>query len=163
MVNWPFRDLPAEMAIAVERLLDIQVVSGTTDIDDSAQTETTPFVILTVAAPDNYSLHDVEVWIDLAKATSGFAAQETSVTIQMGVARQVDGTNWRREAYAEGALSGTNAALRMQKIPVGRIPAGQSVRIMAVTSSDVADDMELPFQVLYRGLAAPTVTPVAAG
>jgi hypothetical protein len=138
------------------------VLTGTTDIDDSAQTETTPWTILTVAAPARGGLHDVEVWIDLAKATTGYAAVESSATIQLAAARQVDGTNWRREAYVEAALSGTNAANRMQKIPVGSIPAGQSVRIMAVMSADATSDMELPYQVIYRG-ELPTVTAVAAG
>lgn len=160
MPNWPFNTLPETFK---REFLDLSVISGETDIDDSAQTETTPWPILTIAAPAAGDLHDVEVWIDLAKASTGYGAGESSVTIQLGVARQVDGTNWRREAYVEGALSGTNAALRMQKIPVGRIPAGQSVRIMAVMSGDAGGDMELPFQVIYRGLYAPTVTAIAAG
>ncbi len=157
-----FNTLPE---IYKREFLSLKVLSGTTDIDDSVQTETTPWTILTIAAAAGVAgdLHDVEVWIDLAKATTGYAAVETSATIQFGVARQVDGTNWRREAYVEAALSGTNAAGRMQKIPVGRIPAGQSVRIMAVMSADATSDMELPYQVIYRGLAAPTVTPIVAG
>jgi hypothetical protein len=160
MPAWKFNTLPEDLK---REFLNLQVITGETDIDDGEQTETTPFTILTVAAHSQSDLHDVEVWIDLAKATTGYAAAESTVTIQMGVARQVDGTNWRREAYAEAALSGTLSAGRMQKIPVGRIPAGQSVRIMAVTSGDVSADVELPYQVIYRGLYAPTVTPVVAG
>lgn len=159
MVSWPHRDLPSNF---VHEFLKLNVLSGTTDIDDSVQTETTAWSILTIAAPASEDLHDVEVWLDLHKATTGYGAVESTATIQFAVARQVDGTNWRREAYAESALSGTNAASRMQKLTVGRIPAGQSVRIYAVMSADSTSDMELPYQVIYRGLVAPTVTPVAA-
>lgn len=154
-----FNTLPEEFKKA---FLALSTVSGTTDIDDSAGTESTPFVLLTVAAPAECDLHDVEVWLDLAKATTGFAAVETSVTLQFAAARAVDGTNYRREAYQEAALSGTNAASRMAKLTIGRIPAGQSVKIYAVASADVTSDMEIPYQVVYRGLYAPTVTAIAA-
>lgn len=156
---WPFRKLPEKFR---ESFLDLAVLSGTTQIDDSVQTETTPFIILTIVAPSLYDLVDVDVMIDLAKATTGYGAVESSITIQLAIARAVDGTNYRREAYNEAALSGTLAALRMQKLSVGRILAGETVRIMAVTSSDVTSDIDLPYQVYYRGMQAPTVTPVVA-
>jgi len=158
MPAWQFSSLPQEFK---EEYLDLKVLSGTTDIDDSAQTETTPWTILTIAA-GVHDLHDVDVIIDLAKATTGFAAVESTANIQLCVARAVDGTNYRREAYVEGTLTGTAAANRCQKIPVGRIPAGQTVRIMAVMSADATADMELPYQIYYRGLSAPTITEVAA-
>lgn len=138
-------------------------ISGVTDIDDSAQTETTPYSILTIAAPADAPLADVIVYLDLAKATTGFAAVESSATVQFAVARKVDGTNFRREAYNEAALSGTNAANRCQRINVGPLAAGETVAIYAVFSADVTADMEIPYQVSYRGQSAPTVTPVAAG
>lgn len=160
VVDWPFRDQPARQARAV---WDLKTVSGTTDIDDSVQTESTAFVLLTIAAPTNEDLSDVEVWFDLAKATTGYAAVESTATIQLAAARAVDGSNWRREAYQEAALSGTNAASRMAKVTVGHIPAGDSARIYAVMSADATSDMEVPYKVVYRGLAAPTITEVAAG
>jgi len=138
-----------------------QFLTGTTDIDDSAQTETTDFAILTIAA-GTYPLADVEVWIDLAKATTGFAAVESTATLQFAVARKVDGTNWRREAYNEAALSGTNAAGRMQKINIGSVSPGADVAIYVDLSADATADMELPYVVCYKGPEAPTVTPVAA-
>lgn len=160
MVAWDFKTLPQEFTAA---FLDLKVLSGTTDIDDSVQTESTAFVLLTIAAPAGYDVHDVDVVIDLAKATTGYAAVESTATIQLAAARAVDGTNYRREAYVEAALSGTNAASRCQRIPVGRIPAGQSVRIYAAMSADATADMELPYQVFYRSVGTPTVTEVAAG
>jgi hypothetical protein len=159
MVAWQFKDFPDEIT---HDFLALKVLTGTTDIDDSAQTETTAWPILTIAAPAGEDLHDVDVIIDLAKATTGYAAVESTATIQLAVARQVDGTNWRREAYVEAALSGTNAAARCQKLSVGRIPAGKSARIYAVMSADATSDMELPYTIYYRGLVAPTITEVAA-
>lgn len=159
MPAWLNRDLPQNL---VEDFSEFKVLTGTTDIDDSAQTETTPWPILTIAADAYGSLDDVEVHIDLAKATTGYAAVESTATIQLAVARAVDGTNWRREAYVEAALSGTNAAGRMQKLTVGKIAAGEAVRIYAVMSADATGDMELPYAVIYKGLSAPTITPVAA-
>lgn len=144
-------------------LIEPFAIAGVTDVDDSAQTETTPFPILTIAPQVDAPLNDVEVWLDLAKATTGFAVVETSITVQFAVERKVDGTNWRREAYQEAALSGTNAAGRMAKINVGKITVGEQARIVAVFSSDVTGDMEIPFLVTGTGKAEPTVTPVAAG
>lgn len=143
--------------------LDLKSFSGSTDIDDSVQTETTPWVILTIAAPANEDLHDVEVWFDLAKATTGYSTVESTATIAFSVARAVDGTNYRREAIQEAALSGTLAALRAYKVSVGRILAGETVRIMAVMSADATSDINIPYKGYYRGLRAPTVTPIVAG
>lgn len=138
-------------------------ITGTTDIDDSAQTESTPYSILEIAPAADNPLQDCVVHLDLAKATTGFAAVETSVTVQFAVARKVDGTNWRREAYAEAALSGTNAAGRCIRIPVGPVGVTEGARIYAVFSADVTGDMEIPYVVTYRADEAPTVTPVVAG
>jgi hypothetical protein len=140
-----------------------QVIRGVTDIDDSVQTESTPYNILTITAQDGAPLTDVDVWLDLHKATTGFGAVESTATAQFAVARKVDGTNWRREAYAEAALSGTNAANRCQKLRIGNIAAGESVAIFIAMSADATSDMEIPYEILYKGAQAPTVTPVAAG
>lgn len=159
MPSWVSKDTPQNL---VEDFLEFGVLTGTTDIDDSAQTESTPYSILTIAANAYSAVEDVEVQIDLALATTGYAAVESTATIQLAVARKVDGTNYRREAYVEAALSGTNAAGRMQKITVGKIAAGETVAIYAVMSADATSDMELPYKVIYRGNVAPTVTAVAA-
>lgn len=149
--------------IDLHRLAMPQVWTGTTDIDDSVQTESTAFPILTIAPAEGSPLVDCEVWFDLAKATSGFAAVESSVTVQFAVARKVDGTNWRREAYVEAALSGTNAANRMAKFNLGFVTYAEQARIYAVFSGDVTADMEIPYVVAARTLSEPTITPIAAG
>lgn len=159
MVQKTFRDRDFLNAVAVTPW----TVTGTTDIDDSVQTESTAFPILTIAPQTNMPLNDVEVWLDLAKATTGFAAVESTVTVQFAIARKVDGTNWRREAYVEAALTGTLAANRMAKLNLGKVTVTEQARIYAVFSADVTGDMEIPFVVTGIGEAAPTVTPIEAG
>lgn len=155
----------AEVLRGVYNLLTPVIETFTTDIDDSVQTESTAFSILTIAPGAGSPLCDVEVLLDLAKATTGFAAVETSVTVQFAVVRKIDGTNLRREAYVEAALSGTNAAARAMKIPVGIIGVTETVQIYALFSADVTADMEIPGYVAYKsnGITAPTITAVAAG
>jgi hypothetical protein len=153
----------AEVLRAVHLLVDVKTLTGTTAIDDSVQTESTAYAILTIAPAAGAPLSDVEVIFDLAKATTGFAAVETSVTLQFAIARKIDGTNWRREAYVEAALSGTNAANRAMRLNVGGVGVTQACQIFIVASADVTADMELPYIINYKGMSAPTVTPVVAG
>jgi hypothetical protein len=140
-----------------------EYLSGETDIDDSAQTESTPYSILTIAPATNCPVRDCEVWIDLAKATTGFAAVESSATILFQVARKIDGTNWRRGTAVEAALSGTNAAGRSMQIKVGQISETHGCQIFITMSADATSDMELPYVIAYKADKAPTVTAVAAG
>ena len=152
----------AEVLRAIHLLVDVKTLTGTTDIDDSVQTETTPYNILTIAPAAGAPLADVEIVFDLAKATTGFAAVESTVTIQFALARKVDGTNWRREAYQEAALSGTNAANRAMRLFASGVGVTEQLAVFIVLSADATADMELPYIINYRGMAAPTVTPVAA-
>jgi hypothetical protein len=139
------------------------VVTGTTDIDDSAQTESTPYALLTIAPATGAPLFTCEVWLDLAKATTGFAAVESSATATFSIARKVDGTNWRRQVINEAALSGTLAASRMQRIDLGVVSVTEQARIEITMSADATADMEIPYAVVYRAISAPTITDVAAG
>jgi hypothetical protein len=152
----------AEVLRAAYDNLFPKVITGTTDIDDSAQTETTAFVLLTITPAANAPLTDVQIIIDLAKATTGYAAVESTATIQFFLARKVDGTNWRREQAPEAAVSGTNAATRAIRLDAGSVSVAQEVRVMAVMSADATADMELPYMIIYKGSTAPTVTEVAA-
>lgn len=156
---------PAELesrAVAAVDDTTWRYLSGTTDIDDSAQTETTSFNILTIEPQANSPLLDCRVWVDLAKATTGFAAVETSITASFYIARKVDGTNWRRQTLVEAALSGTLAATRMMEFNIGHVSVDHDAAIFVTFSSDVTGDMELPYVVAYRGAQAPTITAVAA-
>jgi hypothetical protein len=168
VVTFPASAAPANavsLAEVIRAVFDYgfpKTIVGETDIDDSAQTETTPWAILTITPASGAPLSDVEVIIDLAKATTGYAAVESTATIQLAIARKVDGTNWRREAYNEAALSGTLAAGRSQRLNVGSVGVDEEVAIYAVMSADATDDMELPYIINYKGMTAPTVTEVAA-
>ena len=133
------------------------IATGTITITDARQTESTPFSILTITPAAGAPLKDVEVWLDLAKASTGFAAVETSITAQFAPARKVDGTNYRREAYQEAALSGTLAAGRMAKITFGTISVTELAKLYAVFSADITGDIEIPYAVAYKGMAAPTI------
>ena len=163
MPAWTHKTFPDELRTAVQEALAVYVITGTTDIDDSAQTETTPFVLLTIAPQVNAPLLSCEVWLDLAKATTGFATVENTATITFAIARKIDGTNWRRQVIQEAALSGTLAAARMQRIDLGLVSVTEGARIEATMSADATGDMEIPYAIAYRGVSAPTVTPVAAG
>lgn len=154
----------AEVLRAVYNLLAPSVATGTTDIDDSAQTENTAwFPLLTIAPGTGAPLFDARVVLDLAKATTGFAAVESSATIQFRVARKVDGTNWRGDTASETtAISGTNAASHSIEIKLGDVTETEGCRIEAKMSADATSDMEVPYAVIYKALSAPTITPVAA-
>jgi hypothetical protein len=148
----------AEVLSALYEHLRPKSATGTIAITDASQTESTPFPILTIAPVAGAPLRDCDVIIDLDKATTGFGAVETSITVQFAVERKIDGTNWRREAYVEAALSGTNAGslTRSAKIPVGIVGVTEQARIVAVFSADVTSNLSLPYVCNYGGLAAPT-------
>jgi hypothetical protein len=154
----------AEVLRAIYNLVVPNILTGVTDIDDSAQTETTAFPILTIEPAAGAPLADVEICLDLDKATTGFGAVETSITVQFALERKIDGTNWRREPYVEAALSGTNAGNgdRMVRLQAGSVGVTEDVRVVALFSSDVTADMEIPYTIAYKGIAAPTVTAIAA-
>lgn len=138
-------------------------LTGTTDIDDSVQDESAAWFVLLTIAP-THPVRGCRVIFDMAKATTGFAAVESTATIQLRVARKVDGTNWRGNQFSETtALSGTNAAAQSIEIDVGVVNATEGARIEALMSADATADMELPYVVYYEGSVAPTVTAVAAG
>jgi hypothetical protein len=149
--------------------LEAQVSRGTTDIDDSAQTETTAYLILTVAAPSGFGVQDAEVWFDMNKTTTGWGAVETTATAEFRTARAVDGTNYRTGVdgdYDSVALTGTLAAAdqgQASVVKLGDIPAGESVQVFLDASADVTSDIELPYAVFYKSRGQVTVTAVAAG
>lgn len=168
VVTYPASAAPANGVSLAEVIRSIydkvhpKTIVGTTDIADSAQTETTPYRILTITPAAASPLRNVEVIIDLAKATTGFAAVESSITVQLCLARKIDGTNWRREAYSEAALSGTLAANRSIRLFAANVGVTEELAVFAVFSADVTSDMELPYIINYEGVTAPTVTEVAA-
>ena len=141
---------------------NLPTFEGTTDIDDSAQTETSWFPILTIAPVAGGPIRDCVVYFDMAKATTGYGVVESSATISFRVARKVDETNWRG-GTATTATSGTNYAGRLQEVEVGNVDPDHDARIEILMSADATSDIELPYVGYYEGPIAPTVTAVAAG
>lgn len=143
--------------------LEPTVVTGVTGLDDSVQTETTAWPILTIVPAAGAPLMACKVVIDLNKATDGFGAVETSATIAFSIGRKVDGTNWRFSA-ATATTTGTVAATgRSVEIDVGDVGVTEQCRIYAVMSGDATADMNLPYMVSYRSRGTATVTPVVNG
>ncbi len=162
----------AEVISAIYGLSAPAVATGTADIDDSVQDESAGWVaLLTIEPAAGAPLAEVVVCLDLDKATTGFGAVETSATIQFRIARKIDGTLWRGAQTGSpadqlsAAISGSNAAAgdAMVELRVGSVGVTEDVRIELKMSADATADMEIPYAVMYRGIAAPTITPVAAG
>lgn len=152
----------------VELPLEAKVSRGETDVDDSEQTETTGYLILTVAAPTLYGMQDAEVWFDMHKATTGFGTVESTTTAEFRTARAVDGTLFRTSVdgdYDSVALTGTLAAAdqgQASVVKLGDIPAGETVKVFLDMSVDAAGDIELPYAVYYKSRGTATITAVAA-
>lgn len=151
----------------IHRTLDpIRSLTGTADIDVSAgvYTAAAGVELLRIEPSGQAPLEDVYVEFDLAKATTGFAANNTTETISFIVSRKVDGTNYRSGAgpnQASTAISGTNAAGRSIGLHIGSVLPTEDVRVTVVLSAETGGDVELPFVLYYRGVT-PTVTAVAA-
>lgn len=139
--------------------------TGEADIDID-QADYTTFQNLIHITPNATSpLKNVEVYIDLAKATTGFVATHTTQTIQFAVARKIDGTNWKRDIDSLTTARAANlSGLQGIKIPVGDIGPDEQARIEVVLSAENAADVEMPFVMYYEanGVNAPTISPVAA-
>lgn len=147
----------------VDLPLEPRIVTGETGLDDSVQTETTAWDILTIAPATGAPLMNCKVVFDLNKATTGFGAVETTATIAFSIGRKVDGTNWRFSA-ASATVTGTVAATgRSVEIDVGDVGVTEQCRIYAVMSADATSDMVLPYVVSYRSRSAATITPVVNG
>jgi len=150
---------------AVYNLTVPAAATGETVIDEGDYNWAADYpALLTIVPAAGAPLADVVVHLDMAKAATGFATTYAAQTIEFRVERKVDGTNWRREALVEAALSGTLAASREMKISIGDVGVTQQVRITAVLSAENggATETTFPYAVYYKGLSAPTITPLAA-
>jgi len=153
------------VASAIYNLSVPVAATGETVIDEGDYDWTNAYpALLTIAPAAGAALTDVVVHLDLAKAATGYAAVYAAQTLSVYVERKIDGTNWRREAIVEAALSGTLAAARDMKVNIGDIGITQQARITAVLSAekDGTSESTIPYAVYYKGLAAPTITPLTA-
>ena len=140
----------------------VQRFRGTADIDISAAVYTGWVTLLTIVASAGEVLKDLEVVLDLAKATTGFAATHTSETIQATVGTYPDGTNLRAMSnLATAAQAGTASASTGLRLAVEYVD-DVGIAVMVKLSAEAAD-CEIPYAVTYRGRPSATITPVAAG
>jgi hypothetical protein len=137
----------------------VGVFTGDASCDLADQDWTSYAAVCTITPASGTALHDVQVVIDLAKASTGFAAGHTSQTITFSVARKVDGTNYRNDAQlVTTAISGTNAASSSVTLNVGTVGVTECVSIRAKLSTESsAADFDLPVLVYYQAPAPPTI------
>lgn len=145
------------------RTMRPKVLTGTADIDVSAAVYTAFVPLMAVTAPAYYGLDDLVIELDYNKDTTGWDAVATDAdTLDVAVARKVDGTNYRRVLYGTQATAGATMATTGQRFNIGAVPPGEIVQIQVKESAE-RGDVEIPYRVIYKGEVAPTVTPVAAG
>lgn len=161
----PANDVSLYAALrAVYNLVVPTIATGETDLDEGNFAWDSAYpALLTILPTAGAPLSDVVVYLDLAKATEGFAAHYAAQTIQFHIERKIDGTNWRRDAgVLAAALSGTLAASRLVKIDIGDVGVTEDVRVTAILSAELdgVENSEIPYVVSYKALAAPTITPL---
>lgn len=145
------------------RTMRPKVLTGTADIDVSAAVYTGYIALLVVVAPTYYGLDDLVIELDYDKDTTGWNAVATDAdTLDVAVARKVDGTNVRRVLYGTQATAGAAMATTGQRFNIGAVPPGEGIYIQVKESAE-RGDVEIPYRIIYKGEVAPTVTPVAAG
>jgi hypothetical protein len=162
--EWGLMDGAADLGVVVSGVTDAllipQVATGEIVIDESEADWTSAQDIISIAPATGFPLNDARLDIDLAKATTGFAAGYTAQTLTLQVWRKTDGTNWRGEA-AQTAISGTNAASRVFPLALGVVGVADKVKVTAKLSAekDGSTVSHLPFRLHYLAGAAPTITP----
>lgn len=138
----------------------LEVSTGTAAITTTAADFTAWQPVLTIVPDDGHALLECKVVIDLAKATTGFAAGYTSETISFSIARKVDGTNWRTASNkATATVTGTAAAGLCIELDLGLVSPDEDARIMVKLSAEGAANISLPYRVLYRAGTRATLTP----
>lgn len=154
------------MADTTPRLVNkgrVRCHTGSTDIDISAAVYTGWITLLTITPASGHAIKNLNLEVDLAKATTGFAAGHTSETLQFAWARKIDGTNLRTEINtATTALSGTNAAAGAHLMRADFVDDGVPLVLMVKLSAEAAD-ATFPYRCTYESGAAATFTEVTAG
>lgn len=138
----------------------VQVHTGTTDIDASAADYTSFQALLTIAPPNDAAMQDVLITLDLNKTTTGYlAVTDGSITGQLALQRKIDGTNWRTDVASIQTLTAV-AWEQSKSFEVRTIEPTAALRVVVLQSSE-AGDMEIPYRVTYRSTKAATFTDVA--
>lgn len=141
---------------------ELQSSTGTASINSGTASYTAWQPLITITPQSNQALQDAKVVIDLAQASTGFAALNTSATITFSIGRKVDGTNLRTSTnLATTAVSGTNSAGMSIELSLGVVGPNETVTVQ-VKVSGVTNPIEtLPYVVYYRAGARAQVTPAS--
>ena len=151
----------------VKDYLEPDVSSGTTDVDIS-EADYTGFIAVLTVTPPSGGLSDLVIDLDFDKATSGVNEVATNAdTLDCQLQLSVDGTNYVGvENMTQITLTGTKGTIANgvggHRFKVGAVDEDALIKVLVKLNAERAD-AEIPYRVTYRGLAAPTVTAVAAG
>lgn len=146
-----------------QKLYDAQslkIHKGVAAINPGGLTWTNYNAILTFTPSSHQAVMNCKVVVDLALATTGFAAGATSQTITFDIARKVDGTNFRTSVNKETtAISGTNSTARAIELDIGEVGPNETVAVYAKVSSITSlPNVGLPYLVSYRSGVAGVVS-----
>lgn len=151
------------MADSTTRFIDnakLEVSTGTSTLTMANADFTTWQPFLTITPDGSTGLKRVRVVIDLAKATTGFAAVFAAQTIQFSVARKVDGTNYRTgNNTITTAISGTNSAGMGIDLDVGDVGPSEVCQIQVKLSAETGTSVQFPYVVYYQAGTRATLTP----
>lgn len=133
-------------------------------LDEGEADWTDPQDLIVITPAADKPLHSAVLYLDLDKATSGFATLATTEELTLTVLRKVDGTNWR-VTQTLAAVAGDNADALALTVTLGVVGEDEEVKVQAALSAEVdgSQVIDLPFVLYYLAAGAPTVTPAEAG
>lgn len=133
--------------------------TGTAVLDESKADWSSAQDLITIAPQTGAAIREAYLDIDLAKAATGFAAGYAAQTLTLQVWRKTDQTNYHGEA-PQTAISGTNAANRIIRIPLGMVAVTSAVKVTAKLSAENGGSTiaNMPYELTYLATLAPTVT-----
>jgi hypothetical protein len=143
----------------------LRVHADSSTIDISAADYTAWQTLVTIAPASNQAMSDVRVVVDLDKATTGFAdaTDWTDETLQISIARKVDGTNYRtchNLITPSTAIAADDADGLSLEIAVGDVGPTEDLRIMVKVSAEGGADAVIPYVVTYKSPERATFTDV---
>lgn len=143
----------------------IRAHASTSWIDTSAADYTGWTALVTITPPPTVGMADVRIVIDLDEATDGFADSSgwDTETLQLSVARKVDGTNYRtchNLITPSTAIAADDADGLSIELDAGTIGPNELLQLRVKVSAEAAGDVELPYVVYYRSPERATFTDV---
>lgn len=152
-----------------EDVMDINLLVPRSIVDEAVLDEgeadwTSPTDLVAIAPVANSPLREARVFVDLDKATTGFATLAATEELTLTVLRKVDGTNWR-VTETKAAVAGDDADGLAVEFDLGTVGDDEQVKVQAALSAEVDGStvIELPCLLYYLAAEAPTVTAAEAG